>query len=741
MLLEEATAYTQRCFNGEPATCSFACPFHLDLRNFLDKASKGKWNSAYKALRSAVTFPVVVSRLCPRPCEGACQRSSTGDAPIAVGMIERACLNFAKSRKPESYAIPPKSEKIAVVGAGVAGLSCALGLAAKKYNVTVFEKAAAWGGRLREHPEFPLFDEEFTLQFSVAKAEFIFNHEIKSLDELSGFDAVYIATGAGGEDFGLKNTWDPSLFTSSEPKIFLGGELCSLGLMESIYVGQEVSKIIEIFLQTGKAALPHDAYDKNACGHEVDHSGDESRPRVEAASGEDYTEDEAKAEAGRCMMCDCDKCMNACELLKMYRKRPEKLALEVFADSKAKPPIAPCSLTRQTFSCNDCGYCKSICPESVDIGALLSLAKTVRVAANTQPKALHHFWLNEMDYATGEASYVSPEKSEYLFFPGCQLSASQPENVKKAFSWLSEKYNAGIYLGCCGAPAHWAGEAERREKNSAAIRAEWEKHGKPTFVFACATCERLFAAFMPEIPRVSLYELLVQDASLAPAMKLESAAVFDPCSSREFGAMQEGVRSLAGKAVNKLTELEEKTRCCGYGGQIKNANPKLYNEIAQNRAAMSEEPYVVYCANCREVFLSKEKPCRHILELYFGECGKIPSLQEKRDNTMALKKEYVKQFEGRDFVPESHEWDALSLIVPDEVTAAMNGKLITLSDIKETIWRAESSGDKFIDENGVCLASMITPIVVYWAEYSPNADGSYSVLSAYSHRIHFKEEV
>ena len=126
MLPEEATGITERCFNAEPASCSFACPFRLDLRSFLDKAANGKWAGAYKLLRSALTFPAVVAALCPHPCEEACQRRDLGDEPIAVNALEQAALRCVKTRKAESYAIPPKTEKIAVVGAGMAGLAFAL---------------------------------------------------------------------------------------------------------------------------------------------------------------------------------------------------------------------------------------------------------------------------------------------------------------------------------------------------------------------------------------------------------------------------------------------------------------------------------------------------------------------------------------------------------------------------------------------------------------------------------------
>ncbi|NLA86218.1 MAG: hypothetical protein GX847_02830, partial [Clostridiales bacterium] len=109
MKMEDATAFTAKCFNGEPASCSFACPFHLDIRSFLEKAGKGRWQPAYKELRNAVVFPVLVSALCDQPCLGRCQRTVTGDEPIALRDIETAVIKYSRNRKPETYFIPPKT--------------------------------------------------------------------------------------------------------------------------------------------------------------------------------------------------------------------------------------------------------------------------------------------------------------------------------------------------------------------------------------------------------------------------------------------------------------------------------------------------------------------------------------------------------------------------------------------------------------------------------------------------------
>ncbi len=747
MKLEEATGHTAKCFHGEPASCSYACPFHMDIRAFLEKASKGRWLAAYKTLRNATVFPVIVSILCDQPCRNHCQRTLLGDEAIALRDLETACIRYTKNRKPESYVIPPKGKRIAVVGAGVAGLSCALNLAQKKFPVAVFEKENGWGGALRSHLRFAEFDADITLQFSAVKTDFFYGRRIHSLDELAEYDAVYIATGAGGDAFGLLQSWEGDLLTTSMPKVFMGGMLCGASLIEGIAQGIEVSKTIEAFLQTGKAARTYGYDEKNNCERYLQHEGAVPEPLVIASAPDGYSEDEAKAEASRCLQCDCDRCMVACEMLKNFRKDPHKIAVETFNDMGVNPPFSVRTLTREVYSCNICGYCKSVCPVNVDMGALLQFSRTARMSAGVHPAALHDFWLREMDFATSEGSFASAPKGketcEYVFYPGCQLGASNPKHVLKSYGFLSEEYDAGVFLGCCGAPAYWAGDEARMRANIEKIKQIWSAMKRPTFIFACATCESLFRKFLPEISGISLYELLAEADAITPARAFPEAAVFDPCSARNDNRMQSGVRNLAGKAGIALEELREKNRCCGHGGHIRIANPELYDEMSQNRVELSAKPYIAYCANCKEVFVSKGKECVHILDMVFGlkTEPRVPGLQEKRDNSLKVKKELMKKTRNIDFKPETHEWDALTLVISEGIRKSMEKKLISAADLKETIWLAEKSGDKFYEEGeGICMGRMIKPVITYWVQYKETAPKTYEILSAYCHRMRFNKE-
>ena len=735
MQLEDFSKYTSRCFNGEPASCSCACPFGLDVRSFAEKCAGGRWNAAWKTFRTAAVFPGVVAALCPAPCRAHCQRADLGGA-IDLPGLEAAAIRFAKTKKAEGFNIPPKENTAAVVGAGPGGLSAALQLALKKYHVTVFEREEGWGGSLRQHPRFPEFDEDFRFAFSAVKPgflEFVYGREIKAPEELEGFQAVYVATGKDGV------TWEGDRF-------FLGGEAAGKSLIEAIAMGPEAAKAMEAFLMTGRRGEIQDPRHEDPCQRYLPHPGVEAAPAVETE-----TEEGALAEAARCLQCDCSACMDGCEMLKKYRKKPHGISRETFADSSAAPPIATQSIVRQTYSCTNCGLCKEVCPEHADLGAVFMLSRSDRFRRSTGPKAFHDYWLRELDLASGEASLCLPPPGKstcaYAFFPGCRLGMDAPEQVKAAYRFLSEAKpgDVGLMLGCCGVPALWAGDLDRLEAVKAKLRQDWESLGKPTLVFACATCERTFAEQLPEIPQISLYALM-EEAGLRPRREaFPEAAVFDPCAARSFSGMKSAVRELARRAGASLTEIEGPGRCCGFGGHIRIPNPDMYREIGENAAALSDKPYVAYCANCLEVFREQGKEAVHILDLYFpGYPEKTPDILAKHENALKLKQSLMKEVWSMDFAPERQPWDGLRLTLAEGLGEKLEAGFISLEEVKEVIWTAESTGDKLVSDDGWYLASLVKSVVTYWVQYRPDPEGGaedFRVATAYSHRIKWERTI
>jgi len=729
MQLTDFTQFTGACFNGEPASCACACPFALDVRGFAEKCAAGRWNAAWKALKTAVVFPAVVARLCPAPCREHCQRAPLGGA-IDLPGLEEAAIRFAR-KKADGYNVPPHTETVAVVGAGATGLSAALNLALKRYVVTVFDKAEGWGGSLRDDPHFSEYDEDFRLQFSAVKegfCSFVFNKEVTET-ELQPFDAVYFATGGGG----WRLTGD---------KYFSGGPCAGWSLMEGIAMGPEASRVIETFLMTGRAQpiLPHEHAEH--CDRYVTHEDISPAPPVETE-----TEDGARAEAARCMKCDCTACIDRCAMLQQYKKKPHGLAREAYADSAAAPPIATQSLVRQTYSCLNCGNCAAVCPTKANLGAMFMLSRSDRFRRSTGPKAFHDFWLREMDFAVGEAGFTAAPKGKetckYLFFPGCRLGMSAPRLVKESYAFLQEATggDTGLMLGCCGVPALWAGDLERLERNIENIRASWEKLGKPTFVYACATCERTFREYLPEIPLVSLYTLMEEAKTQPREAGYPSAVVFDPCAAYEDSELRQSVRSLAERAGTALRTPENPSRCCGYGGHIQAPNPELYEKLTEAAARGGEAPYIVYCINCREVFLTRGKACRHILETWFGhEDTPVPGILEKRRNALKLKEELMKEGWDMTFTPSRQPWDDLRLDIAPELRAKMEKTLVSEADLQEAIWNAETGGDKLVSEEGVSLASLVKAVITYWVQYRPaEGDGNrFEVTAVYSHRMKWR---
>jgi len=664
-----------------------------------------------------------------------------GDEAVDVRAIEAAVVRFAKDKRPEVFRIQPKGQRVAVVGAGLAGLSAALNLAQKAYPVTVFEKGdkALWSWK--DHAGHASFLQEIELQFSGVSAEFAFGKEIKGPDDpaLTGFAYVHDATDNSGTD-----------------------------AIAAIAKGVGISQAIEAFLQTGRrqdegSGLPENAAEPEK--HYVDHRGEPRKAIVLPKDPESgYTKEEAMDEASRCMGCDCRACMDACIMLGKYNKRPQKIAIEAYGDTKSAPPFSACSLTRETYSCNLCGYCKSVCPVDVDLEKLFHIARAGRAETGRQPKAFHDFWLRDFEWHRGEGAYFAAE-GPMIFFPGCKAGARAPSQIRDAAAFLKERYGAGILLDCCGAPAYWAGEDALFFEHMDSLREKWLAAGKPLFVFACAYCMRLFEEFLPEIEKASIYELLAiieNDGEFAaPANSPRTTYdVFDPCVAGGFPDMEQAVRKLASSLGIDLSELKERNQCCGYGGHMRVANPELYETIVEKRSAADEAPYLVYCANCAGAFSLSGKDHVHILDLVFPpeHEGRAPfpqgSLQQWRDNS-ARAKSAIAGLYGDTAMPTEKPWDAFQIEIPAPLALDMDKRLILEDDVREAVYKAESSGEIFAKENPgpvggeLRLCRIARGVVTIWAQYRAESPAcaedasagpvaaSYTVIDVWSHRMSF----
>ena len=133
----------------DTAPCKVECPAHINVQGYVSLAAKGKFREAIQLIKESSPFPSICGRVCHHPCESACHRDQIDD-PVATQAIERyiADLDLQADRRYLPKIKDRKEDKVAIVGSGPAGLSCAYYLTQEGYRVTVFEKAAVLGGML-----------------------------------------------------------------------------------------------------------------------------------------------------------------------------------------------------------------------------------------------------------------------------------------------------------------------------------------------------------------------------------------------------------------------------------------------------------------------------------------------------------------------------------------------------------------------------------------------------------------
>ncbi len=227
---QEAMEEAVRCIQCKNAKCVDGCPVGIHIPEFIQKVKEGQFEEASKIIGESSALPAVCGRVCPQEtqCEGRCIRGIKGD-PVAIGNLERFVADWARERgiKPE----PPKEKngkKVAVIGAGPAGLTCGGDLAKLGYDVTIFEALHEPGGVLVYGiPEFRLPKDE------VVKAEIdnvkalgvkietnVVVGKAVTIDELlneEGFQAVFIGSGAGLPKFmGIPGENANGVFSANE---------------------------------------------------------------------------------------------------------------------------------------------------------------------------------------------------------------------------------------------------------------------------------------------------------------------------------------------------------------------------------------------------------------------------------------------------------------------------------------------------------------------------------------------
>lgn len=765
-----------RCIQEHAPACTATCPAHVDVRGMVVELGKGDFSAAFRLYRKVIPFPGIISHICDQPCRIACLRKGLGGA-IEIAALERACLDYGSQDAEGIKPLPRKAKTVAIIGAGLKGLTVAYDLARKGWGVVIYESGEYIGGRLRLLspnllPHDVLANDLKTIDGlgvetrlnTMVDLDGRSNKSISLSHLCEAYDAVYLGIFPSPQlalnlklDENGQIAIDPLTFQTSHEKLFTGRNTnfsktdLKSSFILSIANGHRAGTSIDRYLQ--KVSLS--AARSNEGPYEtLLYTNTTGIPSLASPIITDltthYDRETAESEAKRCIQCECMECVKACEYLKQYKGYPKKYIREVY--NNLSIVMGTRHSNRFINSCALCGLCGEICPTDVDMGEICHNAREQMVEQKRMPASAHDFALQDMAFSNSENFSLArnapgANSSSYVFFPGCQLSASAPDYVENAYAFLRNTFQStgvGLMLRCCGAPADWAGRKDLFATSQVEFQAEYNKIGRPKVILACSSCYRIFQKYYPDVEILSLWDLYDQfGPQKLPHKSAAPVAIHDPCSTRYESHIQDSVRSILNKMDYEVHELplnREKTECCSYGGLVWLANRPLSEKIIERRIAESPLVYVTYCAMCRDFFVRRGKPTLHILDLIFApeqpELARQPGpgYSQRHENRARLKTKLLKELWSEN-MPEPQGFHLIRLVLPETVQRQIDERLILVEDIQKVIEYAERTGKRlFNSASGHSLASYRPTSVTYWVEYSLQ-DGAYRIHKAYSHRM------
>lgn len=752
-----------RCIEENPPWCAAACPLHVDARALCGRVAGGDWAGAWKVLLRTMPLPGVLGRICDAPCRERCKRGQAGEA-IAINQLERACVMHATPARPRAI-LPARRERAAVLGSGLAGLTAAWDLVRKGFQVTLHEPDATLAAGLQERYAKQVPPEVFAAELALLTGSGV---RVELNAPLYEDDFLERCLAEGGAVFLSLDALDPEPWplerdtkgriavpspaqTTARKGVFAGGLEHGDSPVWQAAQGRWGATSIDRYLQGVSPTAGREKDGPYETRLFTSLEGVEPLPMVPVGP-EGYDDATAAQEAGRCLQCHCLECVKVCPYLESFGAYPKKYAREIYNNQSIV--MGARQANKLINSCSLCGLCEAVCPEDFPMQTLCLATRQEMVTKGKMPPSAHEFALLDMEFSLGERFRLARHQPEHqtsarLFFPGCQLAASAPGQVRRVYQHLCTSLpgGVGLMLACCGAPAHWAGqEAKSREVVQAWLK-DWRGLGSPQVIMACSSCRDIFRTYLPEVEQVFLWEMLREtglEIEQAPGAPL---AIHDPCTTRHDPQAQATMRAVLGEAGVELEELRlgrELTECCGYGGLMANANPELAKEVITRRGGQSPRDFLAYCAVCRDRLAAVGKRALHALDLYFPEPGSddpaarpSPGWSERRENRARLKDELLRDL-WKEEPPAMEAHREIALLITPEVAGLLEQRRILIDDLQRVIHHAEHSGDKLTHpDTGHFLASFRPYKATFWVEYSPAQDG-FQVHNAYSHRMTIK---
>lgn len=342
--------------------CTAACPLHCNAQGYVALISQGKFKEALALVRQTLPFPGILAYVCAHPCERECKRIEV-DRPVSICALKRFLVDHVEEPPFDIAPIEEKPQKIAIIGAGPAGLTAAFDLRRKGYRVTLYESRDQLGGLLiYGFPSYRLPREVVKKDLSIIEKmgiEIRLNTEVGkdlSFQEIQeAYDAIFLAVGSTGVEFLSKSF--PDLKRNRRGTIQVDSFTLETNLKKVFAGGDGVTgpgTIIEAMAQGRKGAISIDRFLRGEdlhCGRESEGSQTspmqsllpdsrrkerETLPHMVKPIGSGLTPEEAIEDAKRCLNCggcsDCGECAKYCQAKAIaYEMKDEILELHVGA--------------------------------------------------------------------------------------------------------------------------------------------------------------------------------------------------------------------------------------------------------------------------------------------------------------------------------------------------------------------------------------------------------------------------
>ena len=712
------------CTREEPPGCQAACPLHLDMRAACGHEARGDFKKAAAVIRQTTPFLYLLARTCSAPCQKACTLSRLGEG-VRVRDLELACALYGGPAGGSRFLIPRKNKKVLVAGDGIFALACCRELGKKGYEVHWHTACASF--------QSPLLELGLSPEEAAA--------------DLSEFSTLRI-TREAAEKFSGETLED---WSRRADAFCVSPELVFGRLPENGFTGPAGKETVWILAAARYAAMQADRYLQGASPEGLEEPKVyESRLHVtldgitgsRAVTGQGaLTREIAAEEAARCIQCQCLECVKGCVYLQEFKRNPRGAIREIY--NNLSIVMGNHMANGLINACDECGQCKAACPEGFDYPDVCRIARRTMVETEKMPPSAHEFALLDQEFSNGEAFLARPqpgyETCRYLFFPGCQAAAVSPRTVEITYRRLREELEGGtgLLLGCCGAISCWAAREELLQEALEKIRAAWESMGRPEILCACPTCLKNLRE-LTSLPVRGVWEYLLaarlRELGTEPVTD-QRVSIHDACGAREDGEIRAQIRRFAealGCRVEEMPFAGELSPCCGYGGLVRYANPKMAEKKAAFASGRSEHRILTYCMACRDQFQRAGKDSIHILELACQvEPGPVPDLSLRRANRLKLKEKLQREL----WKEEGRMEEMLPVIYMEGAREEMDQRMILESDVNAVLKAYESSGEAVEDpEKGWLAASLRLGNVTFWVKFT-DTEGCYRVYGAYSHRM------